>query len=731
MKNSRSLARLVRSLQSARTRGIFWVAVAILGPSLIFLSGEWAARVAMGTLVDTVHHNAEIQSLALRGTVAQYRHIPYMTAQSEAILKLLSATPGSMQKDLKQQINLYLEAVSRRTGADALYVMDADGNTLVASNWSDPKTFIGENYSFRPYFRDARAGGVGVFFAIGTTYKVPGLYVSVPVRLNEQVIGVVAVKVSLRDIENSWARAGDPVALYDQRGVIFLGSRPEWAYKAVRTVSEEDRRWMVDNRQYGDAVNFSLVPWKVNHSPGQEGYAVEASIGGASSEFLAVENPLPEFDWTLVVMANRRPVSVARYTAMAIVALLTLSLLATLSYWRQRERRMQDMRRMQEELEGKVRLRTRELQGANAFRKSMEDSLLVGMRARDMQGKVTYVNAAMTQLTGYTAQEQINAVPPYAYWHPDDEEKHWGEYVMSMQGLAPPSGFESRYLHRNGYEVHTMVYTAPLRDAEGVQTGWMSSIVDITPQKLAEERQLEAEQQRRDIQIEMEKTAQLARLGEVLSILVHEITQPVAAISNFASAATAFAEQGRTDLWEKNMDALKAQAQRAKEVIQRIQNWAKQRPPEVQQCDVPAIVEHALSLLHTEVLRSKASVTTTADKELPTTLADRVQIEQVFINLISNALQSMQAVPARQRRLLIHVSHAESNLVIRFSDSGPGVAVELADKLFESFFTTKEDGLGLGLKICRTILETHGGHLYYESAPSGGAVFNVVLPVRT
>jgi PAS domain S-box-containing protein len=361
----------------------------------------------------------------------------------------------------------------------------------------------------------------------------------------------------------------------------------------------------------------------------------------------------------------------------------------------------------------------------------MEDSLLVGMRARDKDGRVTYVNAAMTTLTGYSEQELINSSPPYPYWHPDDNEKDWDEYLRSMQGLAPRAGFESRYLHKSGHDVHTMVYTAPLINAAGEHTGWMSSIVDITPQKLAEERQVEAELQRREMEVRMEKTAQLARLGEVSSILVHEITQPIAAISNFASAATAFAEQGRTELWARNMEALKAQTLRAKEVIQRIQNWSKQRPPKFLPCDMPDIVERALSLMHNEVLRSKASVTTHFAPDLPETLADRVQIEQVVINLISNALQAMQALPPRQRRLRIDVSHTESSLMVRIADSGPGVAPEVVDKLFESFLTTKEDGLGLGLKICRTILETHGGRLSHASAPDGGAVFIVVLPVRT
>ena len=718
------LTRFFRPLHSALSGAGIWGVIVVAGMFLTLLSGEWAARMAANTQLEGVRHSSEIQSLALRGTVAQYRHIPFMAAQNEDIVKLLTKT-GVSPSNLKDNINRYLDTVSRRTGAEALYVMDARGLTLVSSN----RDFIGDNYAFRPYFETARAGGTGLFYAVGTTYKVPGLYVAVPVLHNDQVIGVVAVKVSLRDIERSWGRSGDPVALVDERGVVFLGSQPEWTYKAVRPVIENDRLWMIRKKQYGNQTEFALVPWET--SPSNEGYQVTTTIGGRPAHYLAVDIPLAEFGWTLVVMASQKPVDQARYSAMAIVALLGLSLVATTSYWRQRERRMRDLRRMQAELENRVRSRTRDLNEAIALRKSMEDSLLVGMCASDMQGRVTYVNAAMTQLTGYSAQELKVAMPPYPYWHPNDKDKDREEYDRSMQGLAPRTGFESRYLHRSGHDVHTMVYTAPLRDAEGVQIGWMSSIVDITPQKLAEERQRDAEHQRREIQIEMEKTAQLARLGEVSSILVHEITQPIAAISNFASAATAFAEQGQTELFVQNMDALKTQTQRAKQVIKRIQNWAKQRPPEVQQSAVIDIIERALNLLHNEVLRSKASVTTTADQDLPTTLVDRVQIEQVFINLISNALQAMQTVPARQRRLLIQVSHLDSSLMVRFQDSGPGVAPVLVGKLFESFFTTREEGLGLGLKICRTILETHGGRLLYESGPDGGAVFNVVLPVRT
>ena len=137
----------------------------------------------------------------------------------------------------------------------------------------------------------------------------------------------------------------------------------------------------------------------------------------------------------------------------------------------------------------RVHERTRELQDARAFRQAMEDSLLVGMRARDLEGRIIYVNPALCEMLGYTAEELVGRMPPYPYWHPDDLEKHWRDNEAVLTGTAALNGFESRMRHRDGHDVHTMVYTAPLIDASGRHSGWMSSVVDISAQKHAEERQ--------------------------------------------------------------------------------------------------------------------------------------------------------------------------------------------------------------------------------------------------
>ena len=154
----------------------------------------------------------------------------------------------------------------------------------------------------------------------------------------------------------------------------------------------------------------------------------------------------------------------------------------------------------------------------------MEDSLLVGMRARDLEGRIVYVNPALCEMLGYTAEELVGRMPPYPYWHPEDLDKHWRDNEAVVTGKAALNGFESRVRHRDGHDVYTMVYTAPLLDASGKQSGWMSSVVDISAQKQAEERQ-------RSQQAQLQKATRLLSLGEMASTLAHELNQPLMALS--------------------------------------------------------------------------------------------------------------------------------------------------------------------------------------------------------
>jgi C4-dicarboxylate-specific signal transduction histidine kinase len=201
------------------------------------------------------------------------------------------------------------------------------------------------------------------------------------------------------------------------------------------------------------------------------------------------------------------------------------------------------------------------------------------------------------------------------------------------------------------------------------------------------------------------------------------------AMANFASAAKAFSEQNRTALVIENLDAIKEQAQRAKDVMDRIREPARQQTPGFQSCDLNEAVRNVLALLKFEVRQRKTRLETVFAKNLPTIVADRVLLEQVVMNLIMNALQAMHTMPPAQRVVTLSTAQEGARLLVRVEDCGTGIAPEVANKLFEPFFTTKKDGLGLGLNICRTIVEGHGGRLVAENGDTGGAVFTVYLPI--
>lgn len=703
-----------------------WLTTAFYGVLclvLIYEFGEWASRREIQALTQANQRTLEVQKLALRGTVNRYQDVPFTIARNVDMVQLLRKPSDRARLS---RVNDYLQEVNRRVGADALYLMDANGSTLAASNWNGPVSFVGDDYAFRPYFKEARAGGHGFYYAVGSATKIPGLFLSAPVMADGEVLGVIAIKVSLREIEEAWRNGGDPVVLLDARGIVFLGAEPSWLYQATQVLNLHDMHWLTQHMPYGKSGNFSYVPWTVTRSDQSSDYRLQTQFKGRKHQYLANEEWLKDYGWTLVVMSDLAPAALARSVAVAIAALLAIVLVLGVMYWLQRERRLAQLGTMRHELEKRVAERTQELQAAHSFRKAMEDSLLVGMRARDLQGHIIYVNHAMCDMIGYSADELMGRLPPYPYWHPDDTEDHWRANDAALRGQAELTGFEARVRHKQGHDVNTMVYTAPLIGANGQHSGWMSSVVDITAQKKAEEMQR--------IQVEQIQHAQRkASLGEMASTLAHELNQPLMAMANFASAARAFSEQNRTALVIENLDAIKEQAQRAKDVMDRIREPARQQTPGFQPCDVNDAVGNVLALLKFEVRQRKARIETSLTTPLPAIIADRVLLEQVVMNLIMNALQAMHTMPPAQRVVGISTGIDGARLVVRVTDRGTGIAPDVANKLFEPFFTTKKDGLGLGLNICRTIVEGHGGRLVAENGvtggPTGGTVFTVYLPI--
>jgi PAS domain S-box-containing protein len=695
----------------------FLVAAAAL--AVIAVSGNWAERHELRTKTEGLRQAAAAHALGLRGLVEKHDFLPHAAARHPDVRDLLRAPHDAA---LRARVNDYFADLQATTGAAALFLVDRAGLTLAASNWNLPSSFVGQSYRERPYFEDAVQGRRGMFYGLGLTTGQSGLFIAEPVRADGAILGVVVVKISLEPLQAAWMRGADPVLLRDSRGIVFLSAVPDWLFHAIRPVSAADAAWIAEHRQYGDRTRFFVLPWHVEARDGTPGFVLHTSARGRTMDLLALDTPLPELGWTLTVTTDMKEVVQARQLALMLAALAVALLLLGVLYWRLREKRFIEQRTARIELERRVEERTRDLEEAHAFRKAMEDSLLVGMRARDPEGTIIYVNPALCAMVGYRADELLGRRPPYPYWHPDDLEKQARESDDALQGRAAPLGFESRLRHKDGHDVITMVYTAPLVDAQGARRGWMSSVVDITAQKQAEARQ-------RDQEIRLQRSARLASVGEMASTLAHELNQPLMALSNFAVAARALAAQAAPpDLLAGALDEIVGQSQRASEIVKRVRAFINPQRGQYERLAVDDVITHAAALLAPELQRDGVTLRLVLDDDGAVVRGDRVLLEQVLVNLIHNAMHAMRDQPPRRRGIELAAARTENGVRIAVIDEGPGIPPEQLDQVFAPFFTTRPDGLGLGLNICRTIVEAHGGCMTALNRAGGGAAFSFTLP---
>jgi C4-dicarboxylate-specific signal transduction histidine kinase len=247
---------------------------------------------------------------------------------------------------------------------------------------------------------------------------------------------------------------------------------------------------------------------------------------------------------------------------------------------------------------------------------------------------------------------------------------------------------------------------------------------DVTDRKRAEE--LARRQQER-----LEMTSRLTTLGEMASTLAHEINQPLTAIASYCMGCV---RRLRSGDWKREelLDALQkctAQAERAGGIIQRVREYLRKRDPAPVACDVNALIASVTVMMEAEAVRRGARVRLALDPLVPHVLADRIMIEQLLLNLAKNALEAMQATPAGAREVTIRTVPQERNRVgVEVSDCGSGLPPQLRENLFVPFFTTKPEGLGMGLHICRSIVERHGGRLIATPDPAGGTRVSFTLP---
>jgi two-component system, LuxR family, sensor kinase FixL len=346
----------------------------------------------------------------------------------------------------------------------------------------------------------------------------------------------------------------------------------------------------------------------------------------------------------------------------------------------------------------------------------------------DDRGRITRFNQAAERLFGYTQAEvlakNVSLLMPEPYR--GEHDGYMARYARTGERRIIGIGREVEAQRKDGTTFPIELSVGEFR-ATGEymlqgQHGYVGIIRDLTERK-AQTREAE------DLRARLAHVGRLGTLGEMVSGIAHEVNQPLTAISNYASACRRMVQAGAIDGKElaATLDKIGTQAERAGQVIRGLRALVRRRDEQREPVDVNRLIREVIKLVEFEVHQAGYRIDLDLIEPLPQVTGDAVQIQQVVLNLIRNGLDAMLE-KARGDAILIETGLHEGQVEIRVTDSGPGLAAAAQQRLFEPFYTTKPQGIGLGLSICKSIVAAHRGELTGETAPAGGARFRVRLP---
>lgn len=604
--------------RSLKVRGVLVCVLVAIGGVVMWQTAYWVRQVSLDQIGQQSRITLNLIVENLRGDLDKYRYLPQVIAANPIFL---SALTGTRSDEEILAANLELERINAISGALDTYLMDDTGLTIAASNWASDKPFVGNNFSYRPYFRTAMQGSLGRYFALGTTSGERGYYFAYPVRGGDRVAGAIVVKLDIGRHERNWRRGDHEILVVDNHGVIFLCSNPDWRFKALTPLTPETRSTLENARRYV-GQDLSPLGFAKDAPAGRSGTPV--SVGAfagpthdARQEYLMQEVAMVEADWQVLLLARTDHVKTQVQLGLAVAAVFLASVVLAAIAVHQRRRRVSERIAMQEqanvELEQRVLVRTNELTRAN-----LELQREIGERKR-------------------------------------------------------------------------------------------------------------AEKEAQKAQAGLVQASKLAALGQMSAGLSHELNQPLAAIRSYADNAREFLDRDRLETARRNLQGISELTERMARIIRNLRTYAREEPLELRPTSLRQAIDESLTLLQSRINADGVVVDVSMQNSDIEVVAGAVRLQQVFLNLLSNALDAMQG--QTERAIVIDVAGGPDDVVIRIRDTGPGISPEAVSSVFDPFFSTKEvgQGMGLGLSITYGLVNQFGGAIEAANAPEGGAVFTMQL----
>jgi two-component system C4-dicarboxylate transport sensor histidine kinase DctB len=581
-----------------------------LGAALLFgISLIAAGDIGRSRAIEATQARAEdsttLAIAVLRGELEKQRALPAIMARDPDIR-------GALSGGDKHALDLKLASIARETRAAVIYLLDASGVTVAASNWDEPTSFVGNDYAFRDYYLEAVLKGSAEQFALGTVSNRPGLYLTSRIADGDRLLGVIVVKAEFDRVEADWGALGGPIYVADERGVVLLSTVADWRFQVEAPLDAPTQAEIRRSLQFGGAP---LAPLPLT----PDGDLVR----GASPQpalYVQTRRDVPTTDWHLDMLLTVDPAIRAEQarlqTLVTLVLVVGLSGAALLLRRRQQaDLRLRAAAEAKAELEERVAERTAALAGSNERLKAE-----IAERAR--------------------AQERLA-----------------------------------------------------------------------------------------DMREELAKANRLATLGQVTAGVAHEINQPLAALRTYAENARSFLKRRDEGAVEGALGKVIGLTERIGAITETLRGYARRGDGALKPVAVSQAIDGALMILDSALRHAGITPRIEAGAPRLSVLARPVELEQVLVNLMRNAVEALETLPERpiEAPLTLSVADHGETVVIAVEDRGPGLDEAAVAALFTPFRSSKPRGLGLGLIICQDIVASFGGTLAAACRAGEGCAFTIVL----
>lgn len=672
--------------------------------------------IAMLFYFNTVNErSSKIYNQSLTSFINQYEYLPALLATDDSIKDIILNS-----LDDHTGVSKRLRFITERSGANDLYIMDISGTVRATSNYNSPNSFLNQNYSFRPYFKDAVSQKKQQFYyAKGATTGIPGFFIASPIIVDTTVIGVAVAKIDLRMWEENWKTAGEDVIVADNNGIVILSAKEGWRYRSLNPLSDDTLKIIDQQKQFKNIALTSLFTKSIGvNFPDNDDAKAFWVIDGK----LYLVNPfdIKETGWRLYYLVKHDNILNS-----SIAFFLITSMLAAMAHITLRERR--------HKLKSQQQHRTLEQQRRQELQAVM-DNIHIGVVVFSHDGLLYSVNDHAKHLLLKGKDLNLNSatyINELINISEDDFD------TLLLEDIAAPAYHETNAIDNNKPTMPVMFAISQLEAMS--ESLYLMTIVNIQRRKKVENeiikinQHLEETISNRTKELHSAQTALMQKnkataLGNMAATIVHEISQPLAAMNSSIAAANAKIEKEDWSGAAASIGRLSPLNKKMHSIIKLLKFFSYQDEESKEITNLYKLVAQSLDNFNDSFSEHNISVSINCEQPNLYINVNPLKMDLVISNIIKNAIDATEH--KQQPQIIITIKQQGEQAQVTIKDNGEGVSPDILKQLFNPYFTTKQvgKGLGLGLSITYEIVQEYGGNISVANS-NKGADFFINLPL--